>query len=76
MIKVTFTEWTRPPPVPVIVTVRVRFCTFVAVSIVSTEVPEFTIEAGLNVVVARGGAPLTDRFTVPENPGPAVIVTL
>lgn len=76
MIKVTFTEWTRPPLVPVMVTVRVRLCTLESVSIVSTEVPAFTIEVGLNVVVARGGAPLTDRATVPENPCPAVIVTV
>ena len=76
MISVTFAEWVRPPPVPVIVSVRVRFCTFGSVSIVSTDVPEFTIDAGLNVAVARGGAPLTERFTVPENPCPAVIVTV
>jgi hypothetical protein len=76
MVKVTFTERTRPPLVPVMVSVRVRLCTFRSVSIVSTEVPEFMTEVGFNVVVARGGAPLTDRATVPENPCPAAIVTV
>src|SRR2546426_10067729 len=58
------------------VSVRVRRCTFGSVSIVSTEVPPLTTDAGLNDVVARPGAPLTVRFTVPANPGPAVIVTV
>jgi hypothetical protein len=48
MIKVTFTECVRPLPVPVMVSVRVRLCTFDAVSTVSTDVPAFTIDAGLN----------------------------
>jgi hypothetical protein len=76
MINVTLTEWVRPPPVPVIVSVRVRRCTFGSVSIVNTDDPEFTIDAGLNVAVARPGTPATERFTVPENPAPAVIVTV
>src|SRR5688572_22470542 len=75
MIRVALTEWDRPPPVPVIVSVRVRLATFGSVSIVSTELPEFTIDAGLKATVARPGAPLTDRFTVPTNPC-AVIVTV
>src|SRR3989442_13214277 len=58
------------------VSVRVRRCTFGSVSIVSTEVPPLTTDAGLNVLVARPGAPLTVRFTVPANPVPAVIVTV
>ena len=72
----TFTERTKPPLVPVMVSVRVRLCTFRSVSIVSTEVPEFTIDVGFNVAVARGGTPLTDRPTVPVNPCPAAIVTV
>jgi hypothetical protein len=76
MIKVTLTECVRPPPVPVIVNVRVRLCTLASVSMVSTELPLLTIDGGLNVLVARAGAPVTDKFTVPENPAPAVIVTV
>jgi hypothetical protein len=64
------------PLVPVMVNVRVRFWTFDCVATVSTDVPEFTIEAGEKLAVPRGGAPVTERFTVPENPGPAVIVTV
>ena len=76
MINVTVVEWTRPPPLPVMVNVRVRFCAFGWVTTVSTELPEFTTDVGLNVAVARGGTPLTERLTVPENPVPAVIVTV
>jgi hypothetical protein len=76
MINVTFTECVRPPPVPVMVNVRVRRCTFGSVSMVSTELPLLTTAGGLNVLVARPGAPVTDRFTVPEKPVPAVIVTV
>ena len=72
----TLVEWTRPPPLPVIVNVRVRRCTFGWVAIVSVEVPAFTTDAGLNETVARAGAPLTDRLTVPENPVPPAIVTV
>jgi hypothetical protein len=73
---VTFAEWTRPPLVPVIVNVRVRFATLGEVATVSTEVPEFTTDAGLNLTVERCGAPLRDKLTVPEKPAPAVIATV
>jgi hypothetical protein len=76
MIKVTVVEFVRPPPVPVIVNVRVRRCTFACVAMVSVDVPALTTDGGLNVAVARPGTPVTDRATVPENPVPAVIVTV
>jgi hypothetical protein len=40
---------------------------------VSTEFPEFTTKAGLNLGVAFFGSPLSDSVTVPEKPGPAVM---
>jgi hypothetical protein len=73
---VTFTEWVRPPPVPLMVIVRVPVDTVEKVSTVNTELPAFTTEVGLNVFVAADGAPLTVRFTVPVNPLNAVIVTV
>jgi hypothetical protein len=76
MISVTLVEWTRLALVPVMVNVRVRFATFDFVATVSTDVPEPTTEAGEKVTVARVGAPLTERFTVSENPDPAVMVTV
>ena len=76
MISVTLTEWVRPPPVPLIVNVRVSADTAGSVSIVSVDVPEFTIDAGLNVFVESDGAPLTERFTVPEKFASPVIVTV
>jgi hypothetical protein len=60
----------------VIVSVLVRFCAFRATLTVRTEVPELWIDAGLNVAVVRAGTPLTVRFTAPENPCPAVTVTV
>jgi hypothetical protein len=71
---VTVVEWVRPPPVPVMVKVRVRFWTFDWVVTVSVEVPAFTTDAGENVAVERCGVPVTERLTVPANPVPAVIV--
>jgi hypothetical protein len=76
MISVTLVEWTRLALVPVMVNVRLRFATFDFVATVSTDVPEPTTEAGEKVTVARVGAPLTERFTVSENPDPAVMVTV
>ena len=43
---------------------------------VNTDVPETATDVGLNVPVVRCGNPLTLRATGPENPGPAVIVTV
>src|SRR3954467_12739180 len=76
MTSVTLTEWTRPPDVPVSVMVLVPRWTFWRVSIVSTDVPDEAIDAGAKVAVARGGALLTERFTAPEKPDPAVTVTV
>ena len=76
MISVTVVEWTRPPLLPVMVNVRVRFATFENVATVSVDVPAFTTDVGLNVTVARCGAPLTEKVTVPANPAPAAIVTV
>ena len=50
------------------------FVCFLVVT-VSTEVPDCTTEAGLKVAVTNLGAPLTDRFTVPENPDAAAMET-
>jgi hypothetical protein len=76
MISVTLTEWLRLALVPLMVNVRVRFATLDFVATVSTDVPEPTTEAGEKLMVARVGAPLTERFTVSENPDPAVMVTV
>jgi hypothetical protein len=76
MINVTSAEWTRPPPVPVIVIVLLPFCTFRAVEMVSTDVPEPVMDEGLKAAVARDGRPLTVRLTGLQNPGPDVIVTV
>jgi len=75
MINVTLVEWTRLPLVPVMVNVYGRFWAPCCVATVRTDVPEFTIEAGEKLAVPRG-VPVTERFTVPENPGPAVIVAV
>ena len=53
-----------------------RFWTLCCVAIVSTDVPELTTDAGEKLAVLRGGAPATEKITVPENPDPAAIVTL
>jgi hypothetical protein len=42
--------------------------TFLFVLILSVEVPEFTIDGGVNFPVANFGKPLTAKATVPENP--------
>ena len=70
-----FVEWTRLPLVPVML--RVEFPVFVCflVVTVSTEVPDCTTEAGLKVAVTNFGTPPAERFTVPENPGVAAMVT-
>ena len=65
-----------PPLVPVIVTGYVCAAIFLLVSTVSTEVPEFTTDGGLNVMLLDLGAPLWVNVTVPEKPGPAVMVTV
>lgn len=72
----TFTECVRPPPLPVIVRVRVPFCPFFIVLTVNTDVPEPSSDAGLKVAVVREGSPVTVRFTGPENAAPAVTVTV
>ena len=46
------------------------------VSTVSVDVPEFTMDAGLNFAVVFLGTPPTDRLTVLMNPGPAVTLTV
>ena len=76
MINVTLVEWTRLPLVPVMVNVYGRFWTLCCVAIVSTDVPEVTTDAGAKLAVLRGGAPLTEKITVPENPDPAAMVAL
>ena len=76
MINVTLVEWTRLPLVPVMVNVYGRFWTLCCVATVSTDVPELTTDAGEKLAVLRGGAPVTEKITVPENPDPAAIVTL
>ena len=47
---------------------------FLFVLIVSVELPEFTMEGGLNFSFAARGTLLTESVTVPENPWPAVTV--
>ena len=76
MIKLTVAEWTLLPPVPVMVRIYVPLGMLLLLSTVSTEVPESTRDVGENVAVARCGTPPAERFTVPENPGPAVMVTV
>ena len=49
---------------------------FRAVLTVNTDEPEFGMDAGLKLAVARAGTPVTVRFTGPENPGPAATVTV
>src|SRR5437763_4181482 len=65
-----------PPLVPVIVKGYVCAAIFLLVSTVSTEVPEFTTDGGLNVMLLDLGVPVTDNVTVPEKPATAAMVTV
>jgi hypothetical protein len=76
MTSVTTAEWTRPPPVPVMVSVVVPLGTLCWVDTVSTEVPETVRDEGVNAAVARLGKPLTVNPTAPEKPAPRVTVTV
>jgi hypothetical protein len=64
------------PLVPVIVKGYVPDATFLLVFTVSTEVPELTTDVTLNLALANLGSPLSVSVTVPENPAPAVMVTV
>ena len=64
------------PLVPVIVKVYVPDATFLLVFTVSTEVPEFTTDVGLNFALANLGSPLSVSVTVPVNPPAPVMVTV
>jgi len=72
----TLAEWTRLPLVPVTMRRNVPRGVFFRVSTVSTDVPEFTTDVGLNLAVELFGNPLAEKVTVPENPAPAAIVTV
>jgi hypothetical protein len=72
----TLAEWTRLPLVPLTMRRYVPRGVVLRVRTVSTDVPEFTTETGLNLAVAFCGKPLAEKLTVPENPAPAAIVTV
>ena len=69
-------ECTRLPLVPVTVIWYVPGETFLFVFTVSTDVPAFTTDRGLNFAFANFGTLLAESVTVPLKPAPAAIVTL
>jgi hypothetical protein len=72
---VVVAPWLRAPLVPVIVSVEVPAGVAPVVLTVSVDVPAPVTDAGLNEAVAPAGRPLAARFTVPEKPLDAPIVT-
>jgi len=75
-VSVAVVLWLRLPLVPVMV--RVEFPTGVVelVWIVRVDVPAPAIGFGLKVAVVPAGNPAMVRFTLPEKPFTAVVVTL
>ena len=49
---------------------------FAAVATVMVELPDPLIDAGVNDAVAPDGSPLAVKFTVPEKPLTALVVTV
>jgi len=65
-VKTTVVAWTRPPEVPVTVSVAVPMATQLLV--VTVSVLPVVVVAGLKAADAPEGRPLMDRFTAPLNP--------
>ncbi len=74
MVNVTVVLCVFAPPVPVIVRVNVPCA--LRTETVNVDVPVGTTELGLNVAVAPGGSPLTERFTGALKPPIEVTVTV
>ena len=68
------TLWLNPPLVPVTVIVYVPLLVLEGTLIVSVDVPEVCIVAGLGVAVNPPPDILAARLTVPKNPFKAVTV--
>ena len=74
--RVTEAECETPPLVPTIVRWKVPIGVEVAVEMVSVEVPEAVMLAGLKLEPAFAGRPWTESATVPEKPLMAPTVTV
>ena len=75
-VRLTVVEWTMLPLVPVMIKEYIPAAAFLLVSTVNVELPEFTTDGGLNLMLEFLGAPLRVNVTVPEKPEPPAMVTV